>query len=211
MKVLILADSRGRHLKQELSSILDCDFVVRYYPGVGINDCVSKSHEILLSQAWSQVFCLAGICDVTLKDSDTRLLSLQNYDSTLTTANYLNVLKTAFGTIIGAGPINLKPKCIFAPLTGINLTAYNKREFHPDDIRNQTILNDTISLINSEILLFNTGHGLFTPWTSRIIHRQSRNGYTNHYHKLASDGCHLSPMVVTHWANSLHDAILKNA
>lgn len=66
-------------------------------------------------------------------------------------------------------------------------------------------------MINSEVLLFNTSHGLFTPWTSRIILRQSRNAYTKHYHKLALDGYHLSPLVETHWANSLHDAIVKNA
>lgn len=179
MKILILADSRGRHLKQELSSILDCDFTVRYYPGAGINDCVSKSHDILHSKAWTQVYCLAGICDLTMKDPNARLLSLRYHDSLLAMTSYLNILKSGFETIAGTSSMVVKPKCIFAPLTGINLSAYNKRESHHDDVINQTILNDTISQINSEIILFNTDHGFFTPWTSRIVHRQSRNVFTN--------------------------------
>lgn len=210
MKILSLANSRGRYLKDELATILDCYFVVRYYPGAGIKDCVTRSYDTLVSQNWTQIYCLAGICDISLKDQHSKILSLRHQDPMLALTEYLDILNSAFLATMDCNRAGPKPKCIFAPLTGICLSAYNKHDLHPDDIRNQTILDKTVFIINSEIQNFNTSHNLFTPWTSRIIHLKNRNNFTNHYHKLALDGCHLSPSVVTHWANSLHDAVIKN-
>lgn len=102
-------------------------------------------------------------------------------------------------------------KCIFAPLIGMELSTYNRRMHHPDDLRSQPLLNDTVTLVNTEIVKFNTVNNVSTPWISKIIHKRNRNSVTHQYHKLMADGCHLSQTVLNHWADSIHDAILKNS
>lgn len=208
--ILILADSRGRNLSDELHNILGCRFTVLFYPGAGILDSVTRAKHRIIREHWSQIYCLAGICDLTVKDANTKLVAFKYPSAEAALAQYqLNMIQ-AYDTIHNLFPTGATPRCIFAPVTGMDLSRYNKRVEHPLDAQNQLLLNEAVSLINTEVTKTNIAHGLSTPWTSRIIHRRNRKSFTNYYHKLAPDGCHLSLLVVNHWADMLHESILNN-
>lgn len=168
----------------------------------------SGIHLLLIrNNHWTQIYCLAGICDLTTKCTTSRIVSIRNYDSDHLVRVYCNTLHEAHSKIMQLSPLVHKPKCIFCPITGLNFSTYNRRQDH-DDVRNQETLNETVVKLNSEIVNFNIMHRNYTPWTNRTVHRRHRNSLTNNYDKLASNGCHLSPSIRQHWA---HWAVLKNS
>lgn len=208
--ILFLADSRGRNLDTDLCDLLGNTFTLRYYPGATIMDTIRKSQCLLMENSWSQIYCLAGICNLTVKDHVSRVVSIRNHDIGHLVNDYCHNLHEAHSEILRQCPQADYPKCIFCPVTGLNFSAYNKRSLHSDDSQNQMILNEAVSQINTEITKFNNLHKYFTPWTSRAVHRRHRKSFTNNYEKLAIDGCHLSPSVRLHWADSLYEAVVKN-
>lgn len=210
-RVLLLADSRGRNLDVDLRDLLGNAFTLAYYPGATIMEALIKSEYLIKNKNWSQIYCMAGLCDVTEKNKTSRIVSMKNQNSSHLVSSYINTLHEAYSMIKQLSPHADTVKCIFCPVTGMNFSSYNRRLHHPDDISAQVVLNETIPLLNTEIVKFNNSINSLTPWTSRIIHRRHRRSYINYYEKLASDGCHLSPPVCRHWAESLHDAIVKNS
>lgn len=210
-RVLFLADSRGRNLDTDLRDLLGDSFKLVYYPGATLMDTIINSEYLLKKGSWSQIYCLAGLCDVTVKNRSSHMVSIRNHDISLLVSNFVNILHNAHSRIMQSSPLVDSVKCIFCPITGLSLAHYNKRLHHPDDIRDQPILNDSITRLNVEIVKFNNSNNNITPWTSRAIHRRHRQSFTNYYEKLASDGCHLSPLIRHHWAETLHDAVIKNS
>lgn len=213
MKILILADSRGRNLEHELDMLLDCRFRVEFYPGADISETINRASFTISSHRWSQIYVLSGICDLTTKDKSTKIVTLRHASPTLALNHYLSTVNAARIKIASyLPPGTSESKCIFAPVTGINLSTYNSHVSNSSTIvESQNQLNHTIELINSEIFRINNHHKAHTPWTSRIIHKQSRRSFSHHYDKLASDGCHFSPPVLRHRADAIHVSILKNS
>lgn len=166
--------------------------------------------SLLSNHRWAQIYCLTGICDLTIKDRHTRIVSIGNRDIYKLTDQYCHSLRMAAERISSLSLPGEKPKCVFSPVTGLNLALYNKRSNHPGDAADQVLLNDAITLVNTEVTKFNTSLRVSTPWTSRTIHRRHRNAFTNYYDKLSPDGCHLTPAVRLHWAEALHEAVIKN-
>lgn len=173
-------------------------------------DTITRAESLIKSRMWSQIYCLAGICDLTVKNRPTSLVSIRNHNVTDLIESYLSSMSIARDRIASLTSTTPKPKCIFAPVTGIHLETYNKRPGHLDDRTNQKLLDETISVINPEVVRFNSAMEVATPWTSRIIHKRHRNQTTNRYDRLSPDGCHLSHEVRHHWADSLHEAVVKN-
>lgn len=174
-------------------------------------DTIRKSQCLLKERCWSQMYCLAGICNLTVKDRISRVVTIRNRDIDQLVNDYSHNLHEAYAEILRQCPQADNLRCIFCPVTGLNFSTYNKRSHHPDDTLNQEILNEAVSKINTKIVKFNTAHKNFTPWISRAVHRRHRKNFTNNYDKLASDGCHLSPSVRLHWAESLHEAVIRNS
>lgn len=209
-KVLLLADSRGRNLDVNLRDLLGDTFTLMFYPGASIMDTIRRSESAIRKYPWSQIYCLAGICDLTVKDTTSQIVSIRSCDSDQLVKDYCETLHEAYTKIMQISPPNSKPRCIFCPVTGLSFSTYNRRH-HPDDIMSQVTLNETIVKLNSEIIGLNNLHSNHTPWTSRTVHRRHRQSLTNLYDKLATDGCHLRPPLRQHWADSLHEAIMKNS
>lgn len=209
-KVLFLADSRGRNLDADLSCLLGNTFTLVFYPGATIMDTLYKSEHIIKRKEWSQIYCLAGICDMTIKNRTSHTVSIRSSDTGLLVSDYMNTLHQAHSTIRQWCP-QVRVKCIFCPVTRLNFSAYNKRPSHLDDLTNQVALNESIAHLNAEIMKYNTLNKNITPWTSRAVHRRHRNSVTNNYDRLANDGCHLSPAVRQFWADALHEAVVKNS
>lgn len=180
------------------------------FPGAGILNTIKKARCIIDDSHWSLIFCLAGICDLTMKDPKSKTVATRYVNPFEAQVSFKAILEAAYKILSKESGIKTGSKCIFAPITGMRLDVHNKRPGHTIDLVNQFNLNETIPLINSDITEFNSLHGFSTPWTSCTIHRRTRKSFTNNYEKLATDGCHLSPLVLKHWADALHDAILKN-
>lgn len=207
--LLFLADSRGRGLDADLCDVLDESFTLAYYPGAKIRDTIDKAEIVLKNYPWKLIFCLAGICDLTVMDHTTRLVHIRDHNIQNMNELYYNSIRYAEDRISYLSPTNTQPRCIFAPVTGLDLARYNKRPNHPDDINGQLLLNEAITLVNTTVTKANSTNGVPTPWTSRIIHRRLRTSFSNYYEKLSVDGCHLSKSVRYHWAESLQNTVLK--
>lgn len=64
---------------------------------------------------------------------------------------------------------NLGLKCIFAPISGINLSIYNGQNDSNVYMHHQLSLNDAIQSANNVIVEINGNRSLATPWTSRTV------------------------------------------
>lgn len=93
----------------------------------------------------------------------------------------------------------------------MNLGCYNNCANTKPDPAQQSLLNDTVVKINHLITELNTSNEVVTHWTSRLVHKRNRNSWTHNYSLLASEGCHLSNRLRSHWADTLSDAIVKNS
>lgn len=209
-KILFLADSRGRNLEIDLRDLLGNTFTLMCYPGATVMDTLRRSEYLRKNNHWTQIYCLAGLCDLTIKNHSSRIVSIRNPDTGHLVRDYVNTLHEAYTTLIHQCPRADSLKCVFCPVTGLNFSAYNKRSSHPDDALNQRILNEAIVQLNTEIVDFNSSNKNFTPWTNRTVHRRHRQTMSHNYERLASDGCHLSIPVRHHWAETLHEAVVKN-
>lgn len=208
-KILILADSRGRHLDIELSEILSCEFRIVTCGGASLLNSIERSKSHIMNDNWSQIYCLAGLCGLTHKNRTTRMVSLCSNDPEATAQIYDQALILAEKRIRRI----LKTqncKIIFATLTGMSLKTYN-HVFDANDLHDdQVILNDTIKLVNRSIVRYNESNSVATPWMTRLVHRRHRNMFMHSYHRLQSDGCHLSAEIRASWAKALKRAIINN-
>lgn len=198
---MFIADSKGRNLDLDLRELLNTSFTLAFFPGAKILDTITREESLITSSCWAQIYCLAGICDLTTKDRLTRAVSIRNCYIPKLIDQYCYSLHLTAERITSLSQPGAIPRCVFSPVTGMNLLIYNKRINHPDDATDQDLLNEAVTLVNSEVTKFNTSLQVSTPWTSRIIHRRHRNTFINYYDKLSSDGCHLSQALRLHWAH----------
>lgn len=208
-KVLIIADSRGRLLDLELSSILRCEFRIVTCSGADLINSISQSKSHISETEWSQIYCIAGICGITYKNEMTRKVALRSRNPEATAQQYEQSLILAEKKI-RRELIHQDCKIIFAPLTGMSLKRYNHNMDvfnHSDD---ELLLNNTVKLVNRAIVRINEANSVATPWMSRVIHRRHRKSFMNSYHRLSEDGCHLSPEIRLSWASALKCAIINN-
>lgn len=92
----------------------------------------------------------------------------------------------------------------------MSLNAYNRIDDSDYQREDQIQLNNTIKMVNRTIIKFNENNAVATPWMTRLIHRRHRNTHMNSYHRLQTDGCHLSPEIRLAWAKALKHAIVNN-
>lgn len=208
-KVLIIADSRGRHLDLELSSILRCEFRIVTCSGADLLNSIFRAKSHISETKWSQIYCTAGICGLTYKNKITRKVALRSRNPEATAQQYEQSLILAEKRICRE-LIHHECKIVFAPLTGMSLKIYNHNMdvSYPSD--HQLLLNNRVKLVNRAIVRINEANSVATPWMSRVIHRRHRKSYMNSYHRLSQDGCHLSPDIRLSWASALKRAIINN-
>lgn len=208
-RVLIIADSRGRHLNIELSNLLNCEFRIVTCSGANLLNSINRSKSHISETDWSQIYCLSGLCGLTYKNKKTRRVSLCSNDPEATAQIYEQSLILAVKRI---RRILKSPECkiIFAPLTGMSLSTYNHSNDDYYQREDQIQLNITIKQVNQIIVKFNEQSSVATPWMTRLVHRRHRNTFMNSYHRLLSDGCHLSPEIRLSWAKALKRAIVNN-
>lgn len=207
---MVIADSRGGGLQEEIDKILPANLTVKVltYPGRGIIRAVKESEKLINWWQPSQIYVTNGICDITTKDQVTKQVSLRDPDPQTAVASYVGSLDTVthYMKILLDGR---KYQLIFAEILGMNMSTYNGTEYPHHQ---QALLNTTISGVNTEIAAWNTSRNVITPWLAKEIHRNKKGGLKIHrYHKLAEDGLHLTPSLRCCWAKQIVEAICKNA
>lgn len=227
-KVLLLCDSRGLGLKDALAEhMTDIEYKVLAYPGAPIGKVISYSKNYIIKYKPTHVYNLAGICDVTIKETGKVRLARDDIESA--SAYIESEICEAENDV--ASLVEHELKYIHAPITGMYIAAYNsrkskkrKRGAETPEVKEtassdgekveyteeQNQLNDIIIATNKKIAAFNERNKMETPWTSSIIHKSDSNGFRHEYRKLKPDGCHLTEEVRNFWARELADVVKKN-
>lgn len=209
-RTLILADSRGKGLSQKLSQVghsLNTWIVVK--KGAPTSEIIQRSQMEILSFEPTHVFVLTGLCSITAIQRPSRQVYVRNDNPHQTAAHYLKEMQTVDQLVKSM----LEPKVvnvIFATITGMDICIYNKCETPTTAMQcHQEILDQSVKCVNDVIIQRNSELGFPTPWLHRLIHRNKQGKTTNSYHRLDSDGCHLTDPVLAYWAKELNNAILK--
>lgn len=167
-KVAILADSRGVGLKYELDHQNGggYEIVVIVKKGRGIIDLVREVSKRLLWIAPDVIIIVAGICDITEKDRETGIVTLQS-DSAETIVEQIEASMDTVRHHLSVSLVENRYKLIFGHIVGMDLARYNGQvDPHPQ----QDVLNDTITKANQLITAFNTENGVPTAWLAKEIH-----------------------------------------
>lgn len=79
-RILFIADSRGRGLEGLLAHHLTNGFTVLSHGGATLHDSITKSSYQLQTMNWSQIYLLAGLCNLTHKNTNTKIVTLRYMD-----------------------------------------------------------------------------------------------------------------------------------
>lgn len=209
-KVVIVADSRGKGLQQDLdllNSEGSINIKVLVKKGRGIAELIRDTSKDLIWMAPSQIYVLAGICDITALDRENMTVSLQE-DTIETLVGKVEGSMDAARHHLSIMLIEKPYKLIFCPTVGMDMAKYNRIE---DRHTQQDLLDEMVVCMNHTIIAFNKTNKVLTPWINKDIHHNKKGGRkTTRYYKLADDGLHLSDEIREKWASTLYDAILKS-
>lgn len=208
IRVEVVTDSRGVGLQNELNLLNDrgFDITVLIKKGCGLIEAVRECSKRLVWIAPDLVIIAVGICDITRKDRESKMVSLQDdsieamvlkFEASMDTIDHhlkVKLMERAF-------------KLVFCHITGMDIGRYNKLSVrHPQQDR----LDEMIPPINQAITTFNVNNGVLTPWLAKDIHMnisKQKGKKACRYHRLAPDGLHLTDALREKWAGVLYKAI----
>lgn len=162
--IFIIADSRGHELDLYLSEILSCNFRIVICRGADLLNSLLRAKLHVREQRWMQIYCIAGICDLTRKEKISKKVVLRHLDPETAAAAYKNCLQQARYEVMSQ-----------LLVTGMNLCTYNRCAETNYRINLQCILNTTIKLVNKEIVNMNERNTVATPWLNGLVHRRQKN------------------------------------
>lgn len=205
---LIVTDSRGHSPSSDLKENIIAqglhldNIEVAVFGGASLLYAYNLVKPLIEEVNPDLLIIAAGICTITQRIKKRTSLRFKTVEAA--TRHYLADMNKI---VTHAKRDYPDVKLVFAPLTGVNLCAYNElSERHPQ----QDLLNTTIIAINDSISQFNREINAVTPRTASLFHRKRECGsYTHRYYHL-SDGYHLSPTASEYWAKQLARAIDKN-
>lgn len=146
---------------------------------------------------YSAIFVICGICSITRKRSDGRIL-LGNYNVE-STVNY--VIDDFYSLIVNVRVFTSAP-IIICPIVGVDLMRYSSHDWF--SFKDQPILDCIVNKVNLQIRGINRLNGLTTPDLSSKVHHCSGHGgkYRSHYGHLW-DGCHPSHHLREWWEQKI--------
>ena len=217
MTVLIIADSRGRGLQLTVDKLMpEWHIRVLTHPGAGYEMPVLKSIAMIKTVKPMLVIVLAGICDLTWKHRETKVIGLRYDNVSDNLAHLTDSIKSAYDLLTTAGEFKIS----FATLTGLDLADVNnpkRRQMSPIEYQqysagpkithpNQKALDSTILAVNKCIVTYNKRNGAKTVWLAGLVHAYIR-GTHHHYYRRLSDGCHLDEKTKLAWATQIVKSI----
>lgn len=219
LNILIIMDSRGRDIDEELIR-LDLKATVIVLPGFGLLASANRAVMSMPFTCYDIIILASGICDVTARNKKhcgDRYI-LKKSTSVEIVDHFSNQLRMAYDLLDNHF---VNARVMIATLIGVDLKDYNQPDFkfmseqtrkdrqasktpHPQ----QDILNSSIYAINHLIIERNIKNHLPSPWTSSIIHKWYGGKHHNAYNIL-SDGCHFTPKIRKAWAKKIFVALKK--
>lgn len=213
IRILYIADSRGRYLQAEISRFFDpyyfdYDFIWR--GGLRLQETADFARSTIIRYKPHLVFILTGICTITRitsRDPWTAGLCSPTVNGTINL--FLTNLDLAYQGIYSLSTQIGHPIMIVTPTqTGIDFTNYNS---YPEDLisPHQKVLNVAILEINRQIVSQNRAMSIKTPFLGSYTHPRCKHRNRVVYNKL-EDGCHPTPELAQAWAHKLWTNSLKN-
>lgn len=208
IKTILICDSRGKSLDEELIEQSNISLKILVYSGAKLYQAVKLAVPVIKEDQPDQVYILAGINNLTRKDKRTRIVSVASTELYKTTQQFQDEMNFCYALL--KKTLHLKVKIVFAPITGMSLHQYNKVDSARSQIE-QEILDKSVIEVNKIIIAFNVNRNCKTPWTHSIIHRHFRGKYHFSYNRLSEDGCHLTSEIRLFWLRKIISAIMANA
>lgn len=210
--IIIVSDSRGRLLDNELNNTLDTStqFFHISQNGLRLENTFNLIRPHILSLKPKLIYYLNGICDITyIRTRNPWTVAIRNISPEVTCENYmLTVDQLHANTFALSEYLDHFLMVIFSSQTGIDIGKYNG---YPSDLLSpeQKPLNKAIELINHRISHLNRSMAIVTPFISSAVHYRCRGKYRFSSEKLW-DGCHPTPELCKTWAYKLKSNIRDN-
>lgn len=214
LRILFIADSRGRYLQAEISRFFDPyyfhhDFIWR--GGLRLEEAADFARSTILRFKPHLVYILPGICSITrLTSRDPWTAGLRSPSVNGTVSLFLSGLDNVFQGIYSLSTRVGNPIMIITPTqTGLDFTTYNS---YPEDLTSphQRIIKAAILEINRYVVSLNKSMLIKTPFLGSYIHPRCRHTNRLVYSKL-EEGCHPTPELARLWAYKLWKNCQKNS
>ena len=187
---LIIGDSRleGFQLHVDNANPGTVPIYISKNSGKGIQELTNIAIGKTSSLSHNRIIIAGGICDCTERNtniSNPREKFVFNFDSAENMTNYLYNLFTESYKQISKDRPNVVVS--YSEMIGMDMTTvYSTKN---PTLEQQNILNQTIMNINPKIVAINESNNTPTPWISKRVHINRKNG-THHQYIRLSDGIH---------------------
>ena len=193
-KILLIMDSRGTNFKDIMEEAVN-----KYVPnavvellavrGANLQSIETKALAELSSHNYDQAYIFLGVNNITKPYFEKQILL--NYDCIPDLVDTMDDMLT----VLKAKLLRKVPKVIVCHLVGLDILRYNieKQGRNPllltDYRKLQTIIDDSIPIINRAIDSMNMSSNVIGPWIEDIVHANI-NGKRVHKYLRLHDGLH---------------------
>ena len=164
------------------------------------------------------VLMMTGICDLTWKHRSTKYIGLRHTRVVDNVSHVMEAIRAAYDLLRSQGIQQIS----FATITGADLSDCNhppRRHMSVDGYieycattkqvdAGQSTLNDSVLLINKNIVIFNRNNSVGTTWLAGLVHADYKNKY-HHCYKRLRDGCHPDTKTKDAWAAQIIKSIRR--
>lgn len=192
--MIVISDSRGRHLQEYLPTNR---IKVLFYSGASLEGMIRSAKSFCSISPPKYVLVLGGICNMTQKNRRTGEISLRFSHEDALLQHMKDVFTSAWDLARLSFPSS---KITFSGLCGADLNRSNGLDgYHPL----QPVIDNVISHLNQYIVELNFRFGAYQPKLTSKVHKRSKNhGFRNQY-RLLEDGIHPGPIVLKDWSKNI--------
>lgn len=192
---LVIGDSRCCYLRDKFDGTGIRCFAFR---GAGLWTICEKAIELIQQYDPDSCLILGGINDVTIMNKSTRIIRPRLSDP-FDLANHIIMLVLQIRRKL----TELYPttKIVFGGIVGVSLNTYNRL---PGRSFSQSVVDDTITQVNSYLRLLNQLVPISQPRLTSKVHCW-RKGIKKNYYHLLYDGLHLGPLLRDVWVREINN------
>lgn len=192
--IRVLADSRGRKLKNELHRLNDGTlyFSTRVRKGAKLCDLWELAESDILTGQTDLLILYGGICDIT--DIHIARSGRRSFWPPANLSTRFDNIKSNMDSIVrNYQLLNCNTKLCFIPEAGVGLAMLNRISPPiPEDVRAlQSQLEEELSDLQNFTKALNDSLNILTPWTLKITHLRRENNWVPVYSR-SDDGLHPS-------------------
>ena len=202
---LAFLDSRGNGLQGKVVKINRGEYLeIREYKGATLHQLAKIASKHLNSYPFDVVYIAGGACDITTKNSNTKVISFEWSPQKDLAAHLAGTLSWEDEYFTKKHPA---ARVVFCPLVGVEL----KRVIVSQKIteEDQNLVDRAVFNFNENVFAVNKRRNTYSPSLHRTIHRSTGNKLKSHYHHL-EDGIHLTEDQKSKWADMFVKATTHN-